>query len=201
MSLRFAILTALLDEELSGYDLARDFDHSLGFFWQASHQQIYRELKKLGEMSWLSSRSLKQPGRPDRVIYAMTPDGRQALDEWVLGGDRMRMHEIRDDFYIKLYNTSEENLEHILSSLHDRGQWMRERLALYEKIRERRYAEPEKLSLRRQGVYLALLAGIKSCQFYIAWCKEAKSLLQRGADNSLLPQYSELSSPELVDTA
>ncbi|MEM6302974.1 MAG: PadR family transcriptional regulator [Pseudomonadota bacterium] len=195
MSLRFAILTALLDEELSGYDLARDFDHSLGFFWQASHQQIYRELKKLGEIGWLSSRSLRQSGRPDRVLYAMTGDGKQALDDWVLGGDKMRMHEIRDDFYIKLYNTSPGNLTHILSSLRDRRQWMQERLALYEKIRERRYAKPEQLSLRRQGVYLALLAGIKSCQFYVAWCEEAMSLLERSAD------HCKLSSPELVNTA
>ena len=41
MALAHAIMTALLEDDLSGYELARDFETSLGFFWQASHQQIY----------------------------------------------------------------------------------------------------------------------------------------------------------------
>ena len=51
MALSHAIMTALLEEDLTGYDLAKKFDTSLGFFWQASHQQIYQDLKKL----WLRS--------------------------------------------------------------------------------------------------------------------------------------------------
>jgi hypothetical protein len=47
MSLRYAIMTALLDDEMSGYDLARAFDKLPRFFWHASHQQIYRELRTL----------------------------------------------------------------------------------------------------------------------------------------------------------
>ena len=35
MALSHAIMTALLEEDLSGYDLAKKFDMSLGFFWQA----------------------------------------------------------------------------------------------------------------------------------------------------------------------
>ena len=32
---------------MSGYELAKTFDSSIGFFWKADHQQIYRELSKL----------------------------------------------------------------------------------------------------------------------------------------------------------
>jgi DNA-binding PadR family transcriptional regulator len=42
MALAHAIMTALIEDDLSGYELARDFETSLGFFWQASHQQIYQ---------------------------------------------------------------------------------------------------------------------------------------------------------------
>ena len=45
MALTHAILTALLEEDLTGYELAKQFDVSLGFFWTASHQQIYQTLK------------------------------------------------------------------------------------------------------------------------------------------------------------
>ncbi|MFT6051207.1 MAG: DNA-binding PadR family transcriptional regulator, partial [Halioglobus sp.] len=33
MALQHAIMTALLEDEMSGYELAKAFDSSLGFFW------------------------------------------------------------------------------------------------------------------------------------------------------------------------
>ena len=44
MSLAHAVLTSLIEKSSSGYDLARRFDKSIGYFWHATHQQIYREL-------------------------------------------------------------------------------------------------------------------------------------------------------------
>ena len=44
MSLAHAILVSLVCEPKSGYDLAKQFDGTVGFFWQATHQQIYRDL-------------------------------------------------------------------------------------------------------------------------------------------------------------
>ncbi len=51
MALAHAIMTALLEDDLSGYELAGDFETSLSFFCQASHQQIYLELRKLADRS------------------------------------------------------------------------------------------------------------------------------------------------------
>ncbi|MFZ4189794.1 PadR family transcriptional regulator, partial [Streptomyces pseudogriseolus] len=47
MSLPHAILTALLEKPSSGLELTRRFDRSIGYFWSATHQQIYRELGRL----------------------------------------------------------------------------------------------------------------------------------------------------------
>jgi len=47
MSLPHALLTSLLEQPCSGMDLARRFGRSIGFFWPATHQQIYKELGKL----------------------------------------------------------------------------------------------------------------------------------------------------------
>ena len=66
MSLPHAILTALLDEDLTGYALAKQFDVSLGFFWQASHQQIYRELKGLHLQGGVNVLEVPQHGKPDK---------------------------------------------------------------------------------------------------------------------------------------
>lgn len=40
MALEHAILVALAERSATGYDLARRFDRSIGFFWRATHQQI-----------------------------------------------------------------------------------------------------------------------------------------------------------------
>lgn len=177
MALRYAIMTALLEDEMSGYDLAGAFDQSLGFFWHASHQQIYRELAKLSELSWVSRRSEAQTGRPDRNLYMLTAAGRDALDKWVMETDRMRLQETKDDLYIKLYNLSAQNIDYLQHRLSQRREAMMGRLYLYERIRRRHYADPRALPLRRKGVYLALLGGITQGKTYLAWCDEALALL------------------------
>ena len=47
MSLKHAILILLETEPGSGYDLVKRFKAGLGYFWNAKHQQVYQELKKL----------------------------------------------------------------------------------------------------------------------------------------------------------
>lgn len=55
MALAEAILVCLTERPMSGYDLAKNFDASIGFFWRASHQQIYRELGRLREKGYVIS--------------------------------------------------------------------------------------------------------------------------------------------------
>ncbi len=47
MSLAHVLLTSLLEKPSTGIELARRFDRSMGFFWNATHQQIYRELNAM----------------------------------------------------------------------------------------------------------------------------------------------------------
>jgi DNA-binding PadR family transcriptional regulator len=181
MALSHAIMTALLEDEMSGYDLARAFDSSIGFFWHASHQQIYRDLRRLKEKGWVSHRAESRRGRPDRILYSLTDTGREALADWVLEADRGRLQESKDDLYIKLYNLSEDNRAYLRETLEQRRDAMMQRLFLYERIRLRHYDDPDALPLRRKGVYLSLLGGIMQGETYLAWCDAALDLLARGA--------------------
>ena len=108
MALAHAIMTALIDDDLSGYELARDFETSMGFFWHASHQQIYQELHKLAEKSWLNKREVHQSGKPNKIVYGMTKAGRDALAEWVFGTTKTQT--AKDELVIKLYNLNEKML-------------------------------------------------------------------------------------------
>ena len=175
MALSHAIATALLDGPLSGYDLARRFETSLGFFWAASHQQIYQELKKLTGAGQLEARHIEQSGRPDKVEYALTEAGHQALADWALTESRRRP--AKDDLFVKLYQLDERNRPHLVREIEDRLAQHEAKAALYEKIRARHYARPEALPQRRRGIYLALAAGIRYEAMFIDWCREALELL------------------------
>ena len=70
MALAHAIMTALIEDDLSGYELARDFEVSLGFFWSASHQQIYQELRKMSDNV---VRNLAEIGLHEPVSLQMLP--------------------------------------------------------------------------------------------------------------------------------
>jgi DNA-binding PadR family transcriptional regulator len=175
MALAQAIMTALIDDDLSGYELAKDFETSLGFFWRASHQQIYQELHKLADKHWLNKREVSQSGRPNKIVYGLTKAGRDALANWVYSTTRTQA--AKDDLFIKLYNLSTQNAAHLASEITERRDQMMRTLYLYEKIRLRHYNNPRELPTRRKGVYLALAAGINQGEQFLVWCDQALELL------------------------
>jgi len=160
---------------LSGSELARDFEKSLGFFWRASHQQIYQELRKLAEKGWLNKREVNQSGKPNKILYGLTRAGREALADWVYGPTRNQP--AKDELMLKLYNLSEANVQHMMGEISQRREDMMRRLYLYEAIRRRHYDDPASLPVRHKGVYLALEAGIHSGEQFLSWCDQALDLL------------------------
>lgn len=175
MALAQAIMTSLIDADLSGSELARDFEKSMGFFWQSTHQQIYQELRKLADKGWLNKREVNQSGKPNKNVYGLTLAGREALAEWVFGPTRIQPS--KDDLLLKLYNLSDANVEHIIGEIGLRRDEVMQRLYLYEAIRRRHYDDPSSLPVRHKGVYLALESGIHQGEQFLSWCDEALSLL------------------------
>src|SRR3974377_103614 len=82
MALADAILACLTERPMTGYELAKTFDASIGFFWKADHQQIYRELSKLRDRGHVQAREVVQTGKPNKLVYTLTAEGRAALGHW-----------------------------------------------------------------------------------------------------------------------
>ena len=83
MSIQHALLTSLLEKPSTGYELATRFDHSMGYFWQASHQQIYRELGRMADAGWVLVEDDPNGGGRRRKTYHVLEAGRQELARWV----------------------------------------------------------------------------------------------------------------------
>src|SRR5437879_12646984 len=80
MALGDAILACLTERPMTGYELAKTFDASIGFFWKADHQQIYRELSRLRGRGHIQGREVVQSGKPNKLIYTLTSEHRAALN-------------------------------------------------------------------------------------------------------------------------
>ena len=83
MALPHAILVSLCEQSGSGYELTHRFDRSIGYFWAATHQQIYRTLRTMEDDGWLSAQVVVQRGRPDKKVYTVSEAGRAELARWI----------------------------------------------------------------------------------------------------------------------
>lgn len=67
---------------MSGYDLKQLFDQTLDPMWNATHSQIYNELRRMGALGWVSMERHEQTARPDKKVYQVTEAGQTALGAW-----------------------------------------------------------------------------------------------------------------------
>jgi len=83
MSLPHGLLGLLGYESRTGYELLKIFESSLNYFWHAQSSQIYRELNRMEDKGWVISKSVIQDKRPNKRVYSITEDGRNAFVEWL----------------------------------------------------------------------------------------------------------------------
>src|SRR3954449_348255 len=102
VALEHALLVSLSERPAAGIELTRRFDRSIGFFWSATHQQIYKVLRRMEADGWVvasagDARSTERrwrgaeggvgpapgaPRSPERR-YTVPPAGEQVLAEWI----------------------------------------------------------------------------------------------------------------------
>ncbi len=174
MALSEAILVCLVERPMSGYDLAKNFDASIGFFWRASHQQIYRELSKLRQKGLVVSEEISQSGKPNRIVHTITDKGQKALRQW--SADPSRMPSIKDELLVKLYALGSMDLSALKDQLSIRIEQHQTRLSKYRKIKER-YYDGKALNLNQKGKLMALEMGIHEEEYRIKSFQQIMSQL------------------------
>jgi DNA-binding PadR family transcriptional regulator len=83
-----SLLGYLADGPSSGYDLAASIEKSIGYFWNVTRSQIYRELRALEEAGLVRA---GKAGARERRPYTRTAAGRAAFDAWLarMPGDEL----------------------------------------------------------------------------------------------------------------
>jgi len=83
MSLRYGLLGLINYKPMTGYEMVKEFDESLAFFWHATPQQIYKELDAMEKSGWLVSERIMQTEKPNKRVYSITELGKKVLVDWV----------------------------------------------------------------------------------------------------------------------
>jgi len=180
-----AILVLLTERPMTGYELAKTFDTSIGFFWRADHQQIYRELTRLRDRGHIQGREVVQSGKPNKLIYTLTPDGRAALRQWAARPSRAAS--IKDDLLVRLYALDSVDIDPLRTDLMARQAYHRDRFSRFERILKKRFPEGT-ASPADLGKLLTLRLGLRYERAVVEWCDEALNTLPAGTDgNSVTP--------------
>ena len=170
MSLPHAILTALLEKPSSGLELARRFDKSIGYFWSATHQQIYRELGRLEAEGLIRAVPAERTERGQKKTYEVLAAGRAELARWTAAPQDPRPH--RDPLLLRLRAAAVVGTAGIGPELRRHLELHRRQLAEYEEIEERDFP-PGAHDPHDRLQHLVLRAGIELETFWAQWLTRA----------------------------
>lgn len=178
MSLPHALLTALAEQPGSGSDLARRFDRSIGYFWQATHQQIYRELARLEASDWIEALPAED-GRGGKRRYLILEAGRQELKRWT--AEAQAPSPIRDELLVRLRAEAVVGPTGLREELIALAEQHRQKLAKYRAIEARDFSSNSQ-SLENRLQHLVLTSGITYETYRLTLCDEAIALLDQQVD-------------------
>ena len=99
VSLRYALLGVLKDRPLTGYDLVRYFQGTLGFLWSAPQSQIYPELRRMEAAGLVTATVAPRGQRAQKRLYSVTDGGMAELRRWAT--DFMPLPAQRDPVFLK----------------------------------------------------------------------------------------------------
>lgn len=148
--LELAILGALKERPMHGYELKKRLTYLLGHLWKISFGSLYPALKRLeGKGAVEKAYTVKEKTR-NRYVYRITPEGEEIFRKLLV--DTRKNSEITDadKFSLRLAFFQYMEPEMRLWLLEKRRNYLDERLQEMENLNKPRYRDSDRY---RQGLY------------------------------------------------
>ncbi|MFD1775374.1 PadR family transcriptional regulator [Paenibacillus rhizophilus] len=178
-SIKYALLSLLAREPLSGYDMKQYMNGRVSFFYKINNNQLYPTLAKLEAEGLVQLESHERESyRPARKVYSITDKGIDFLKAWVMEAEEPRS---LDDFMLKQYNSWLVEPEAMIGILREKRKEHEERLKIYRgKIagfREQQAVYPSRDPLFSSIAVIEM--GIRNEESYMEWCDRVIEALSR----------------------
>ncbi len=172
--LSYGLLSLLLTQPLSGYDLRRKINK----FWRCTHSSIYPLLAELEEKGYVEFTEIEQKSKPDKKIYTLTGRGAKAVREWFRAESGETV--IRDEAALKLYCLQfmdPEEIENLLKEIEGKYQKKLEEHKKYlEDIALRLEKNSEDALKTSFGSYILTQRAINEALEGIEWCRWVREI-------------------------
>lgn len=188
MSLPHAILGILNYMPMTGYDLKKFFDDSVGFFWSAQMSQIYRELKTLEKNGFVVSKETTNSKGPNKKTYKVTKQGITHLKEWLSDVPDKVDEDNHNAFLLRVMLSSNLGTEDLYFQIKQRLKKYRNDLKELKIVEGKLEYYLKLIGKEEQLVYweITLSRGIHDVTSHIEWAEESLKKLK-----SLIHQVKE----------
>jgi DNA-binding PadR family transcriptional regulator len=96
MDVKTLCLGALTERDLTGYEIKQHFEEAYSHFFVAGYSSIYPALADLTRRGLVRCTSVTQEKRPDKKVYSLTKEGREALVAELMATPPR--HKVRSEF-------------------------------------------------------------------------------------------------------
>jgi len=173
---KYALMGVLSIRPMSGYDIRRTIQNSIGYFWNESFGQIYPMLRQLVGEGLATRQAGPKSGGRDRYVYSLTDRGIDALQSWLALSPEPDL--VRSEFLLKLFfgrqATVPSNLEHIKLEKERCTSELKTLAGIEDTLEALRAKDPVAIYWLMTVSY-----GKRSLEATIAWCDEAMEVLKQ----------------------
>jgi DNA-binding PadR family transcriptional regulator len=166
---------------MTGYDLKKRIENTLGFFWSAGYGQIYPALGLLEGRGLVTKRTEMEERRPKRIVYSITREGTDELSHWL--AQPVEKEDVKFEILLKLFFGRLSPVEKNVGIIEEFQRRNEKNLGTMKAFK----ADLEKVMPGSEDhlyYYLAALFGEKMYAAYLDWAGEALELLERNKRQS-----------------
>ena len=177
----YVILGLLTFREMSGYDLKQLINKSIThFYWSPAKSQIYGELRRLESHGLVTMREVPQTLRPDKRLYQITPEGTEAMQQW-LRSSGLEPDSYKSALLLKIFFGHMLSYDTTVGLLEDRRKQIAQELAMCERRAQELQERMRGAEADDETFYplLTLQRSITLCQADLEWLDGALGQLRQ----------------------
>ena len=166
------ILGLLSHEDRTGYDIKKQIDGSIRFFWKGSFGSIYPALSQLEEDGSVKRSESKEGGR-EKITYSITDQGKEVLKAWLRDGKAT--NDLKYESLMKVFFGGAEDKNITIHNI----ELFEAQIDADLKLLQFYKGNLEKVLDHEDHIYfyLTVMFGIETYEAYLRWCADAKKML------------------------
>lgn len=177
----YVILGLLTFREMSGYDLKQLINKSIThFYWSPAKSQIYGELRRLESHGLVTMREVPQTLRPDKRLYQITPEGTEAMLQW-LRSSGVEADSYKSALLLKVFFGHMLSYDTNIGLLEERRKQVAQELVMCERRAQELQDKTRGPEVDEETFFplLTLQRSIALCQADLGWLDDALGQLRQ----------------------